>query len=503
MKISAEVSYRLRAVTGLLAVATWVVLAAGPAGAQQHRAVRLGNPSTRFAPPLANPEQLRTLLTEEKTRADVASILQQAGWKGNVDDLRRAAATATITEVKLPKGTRLPYMSARKDGKPVALIDVLWDGEEPIEAYVFEFASNGRRYRCVTPKPCSNFLTIDLGPDQPALQLIKSAPAEAGLCEPIPMKITVRNICTLPLTRVLVADTLPAGLKMADGRTTLNLDAGDLKPGTGKEFTFNVVASAPGGFVNTVHAAAAEGGAIEATATTLVRAPVLAIECNAPAEVIIGRPAEICFTVKNTGDAVEAKATLALLISAGATLSSATEGGVVSDGRVVWEMANLASQASKRVCVVVQSRQPGSLDFAPAVRGLCAQPVEAKCATRVAGVPAILIEVVDLADPIEVNQPVTYEIRVTNQGSATLTNIRLVCTVPDLQEFVSGGGVTEVHADGRTVTMESLPTLASKATATWRVVTKAAKEGDARFKVKLTSDQFQRSIGEDESTTQY
>jgi len=110
---------------------------------------------------------------------------------------------------------------------------------------------------------------------------------------------------------------------------------------------------------------------------------------------------------------------------------------------------------------------------------------------------------VDLADPIEVNQPVTYEIRVTNQGSATLTNIRLVCLVPDLQEFVSGNGVTAVRAEARTVAMEPLPALAAKAVATWRVVTKAVKEGDARFKVELTSDQFHRSIDEDESTTQY
>jgi uncharacterized repeat protein (TIGR01451 family) len=436
-------------------------------------------------------------------RADVASILQQAGWKGNVEDLRRAAASATITEVKLPKGTRLPYMSARKDGKPVALIDVLWDGDEPIEAYVFEFASNGRRYRCVTPKPCSNFLTIDLGPDQPALQLVKTAPAEAILCDPIPMKITVRNACTLPLTRVRVIDLLPAGLKMADNRTTLNLDAGDLKPGAGKEFTFNVVATTPGTFINKVQATAIEGGQIETTSTTLVRAPVLVIECQAPAEVIIGRPAEICFTVKNTGDAPEAKATLSLPVPAGATVVSTTAGGVTSDGRVVWEIENLAAQSSQRVCAVLLSRQPGSLSFAPAVRGLCAQPAESRCSTRVVGVPAILVEVVDLADPIEVKQMVTYEIRVTNQGSAALTNIRLVCLVPDMQEFSSGSGVTSVRAEGRTITMEPLPTLASKAVATWRVVTRAIQEGDARFKVELTSDQFQRSIDEDESTTQY
>ena len=62
-----------------------------------------------------------------------------------------------VTEIKMPVGTRMPFMSSRENGKPVTLRDVLWAGDEPISAYVFEFASKGRRYRCVTPRPCSNF----------------------------------------------------------------------------------------------------------------------------------------------------------------------------------------------------------------------------------------------------------------------------------------------------------------------------------------------------------
>ena len=503
MKNCLTESIRVCSTPKWLAISAAVVLLAIPSIAQQHRAVRLGHPSTRFAPPLTQPEQLRKLLTDEKMQADVVSILRQGGWKGNIEDFRRAAATAPITEVKLPKGTRLPYMSARKDGQPVALIDVLWDGDGPIEAYVFEFSSSGRRYRCVTPKPCSNFLTIDLGPDQPTLQLIKTAPSEANLCDPIPVKITVRNTSTVPLTRVRVLDPLPTGLKMADNQTTLSLDAGDLKPGAGREFTFNVTATAPGTFVNKIQAAAAEGGQTEAASTTVVRAPVLTVDCQAPAEVFAGQPVEFCITVKNTGDAPESKASLTLPIPSGATFVSATDGGTSSDGRVSWELGSLAPQSSKRVCAVLMSRQPAALSLSPTARGQCAQPAEGKCNAKVAGVPAILVEVVDLADPIEIKNEVTYEIRVTNQGTATLTNIRLLCLVPEIQEFVSGGGVTAVKADGRRVAMDALPSLAAKAVATWRVVTKATGEGDARFKVELTSDQFKRSIDEDESTTQY
>ena len=489
-------------VKGLLLV-VWLTAMAGAPAQAEHRATRLGHPATRFAPPLTKPEQLRQLLTSERLRSDVAAILRQAGWPGNLEDLRRAAATAEITEVKLPKGTRLPFMSSRTDGKPIALIDVLWVGEDPIDAYEFQFSSSGRRYRCVTPKPCSNFLVIDLGPDQPTLSLVKIVPASSSLCQLIPVTITVRNTCTRPLTRVRVADILPAGLRTVDNQATVILDAGDLQPGAGREFTFTLTASAAGKFVSRAQATSAEGANAEATATTVVRAPVLALECAAPAEVLIGRPIEVCLTVKNTGEAAEPKATLTLPVPAGATLTKMTEGGVTSEGKVIWDISSLAPQASRRFCAVLVVPQSGSLPLAPTVQGVCAPPAESHCLTRVVGVPAVLIEVIDLEDPVEVGNQATYEIRILNQGSEIGTNLRLLCTLPDSQEFVSGGGVTPAQARDRTVLMAPLATLASRAEATWRVTVKALKSEDARFKVEFTSDQFTRPIDEYESTTQY
>jgi hypothetical protein len=79
----------------------------------------------------------------------------------------------------------------------------------------------------------------------------------------------------------------------------------------------------------------------------------------------------------------------------------------------------------------------------------------------------------------------------------------MVCTLPASQEFVSGTGVTTVKAEARTITMEPLPALASKAVASWRVIVKVLEADDARFKVELRSDQFERPIHEDESTRQY
>ncbi|MFI5170720.1 MAG: hypothetical protein ACHQM7_10190, partial [Vicinamibacterales bacterium] len=119
--------------------------------AQQHKATRLGNPATRFAKPLKKPDDLRVLLRAEKLKADVAAVLAEVGWAGDVADLDRAAASTEITAIQVPSGTRLPFMAARKKGKAYAMRDVLWAGKQPIDAFGFEFSSKCRRYRLVTP----------------------------------------------------------------------------------------------------------------------------------------------------------------------------------------------------------------------------------------------------------------------------------------------------------------------------------------------------------------
>jgi uncharacterized repeat protein (TIGR01451 family) len=205
----------------------------------------------------------------------------------------------------------------------------------------------------------------------------------------------------------------------------------------------------------------------------------------------------------NNGDALEPKATVMLPIPAGAVVARVSDGGVASDDRVVWEIANLAPQAGQRLCAQLTVPTAGAVSFAPSARGVCAQPVSAQCQTRVAGIPAILIEAIDLEDPIEVGKEVTYDIRIVNQGSAPGTNIRLVATLPASQAYVSGTGVTPVRAQDRTITLEPLAVLEPKAEAKWRLVVKALKAGDARFKVELSSDQFQAPITEEEATQQY
>ena len=195
---------RSKVTTSLTLAAALALAATAPAVAQQHRATSLGNPATRFAKPLKKGDDLRVLLRSEKAKADVVAVLQDAGWAGDVADLERAAATAEVVPVQIAPGTTIPFMAARKNGKPYAMKDVLWAGAKPIDAFGFEFSSKCVRYRLVTPKACSNFWVEALGKDtadpQCAPKKVELPPvvsvagaSETCVTQPVEYAITVKN----------------------------------------------------------------------------------------------------------------------------------------------------------------------------------------------------------------------------------------------------------------------------------------------------------------------
>lgn len=338
---------------------------------------------------------------------------------------------------------------------------------------------------------------------EPLLALTKQMPADVILCDEIPIRLTVGNRGSGVARGVRITDTLPNGLLTLDGKNAFLVDVGDLGAGQSREFTVPVRAAARGEFCNTAQAAEEGGQTVQATACTRVHKPELAVTKRGPELRYLGRPATFEITVANTGDAPARDAVLVDTIPAGVAFVSADNDGQFAAGRVQWSLGTLEPGASRSVRVVVNPTQRGVVENSAVARAYCAEGA-ASARMEIRGVPAILLEVVDVEDPIEVGQTITYRITVTNQGSADGTNIRLDCTLPPELDYVSAEGPVAGQAAGKLVTFAPLARLAPKATASYTVQAKGTAIGDLRFKVVMSSDQMSgEPVEETESTHVY
>ncbi|MCX7825919.1 MAG: DUF11 domain-containing protein [Verrucomicrobiae bacterium] len=480
--------------------AALVTLCCQGAEVEIHYATRLGNPATRFAPPLATPEDLRNLFRDDRLKPDIASILQQWGWQGNLDDLYRAAATAEIADISIPVGTTMPFMSSRKDGKPVCLRNVVWLGREPAPAFAFDFTSNQRNYRCVTPKACSNFFLQDRGAI-PVMGIQKTGPATAQVGQDVTYDIVVSNTGGSTVENVVVTDAIPAGMSHTSGQNTLAFNVGNIEPGKSRQIPVTLKALRRGSFTNRVVAESSNASKVAGEAPTVVTQPALQIQKTGTKEQYIDRKATYDIVVSNPGDAPLSDVVVTDTVPQGHRILSA-EGAAVAGNTATWRLANLGPGENQTLRLALTSPVAGTFtNHATAAAGELS--VHASADTRWRGYAGLLLQMIDTVDPVEIGQTTEYVVTITNQGSAPDTNIKAVMEIPPEMELVSVTGATPGHVEGRIITFDAYPQLNPKQAIQWTIKVKAVKAADARSTARYTSDLIRTPVAKEESTHTY
>jgi uncharacterized repeat protein (TIGR01451 family) len=350
----------------------------------------------------------------------------------------------------------------------------------------------------VVPPICADITVVE-----PKLALTATASKEVLACEPIELRCVVTNQGTGVAEGVQIVGTLPPGLRTTDDKTELVLNVGALAPGQSHQSGGSLKALQAGEYVISAEASANGGVKAEATAVATVRQPVLAITKTGPAKQYIGRPITYEITVTNNGSAPAANTVVEDTIPQGVQGVQTSPAGAVSGSRVVWQSGTLAVNASRKFSITYTPTQAGSLAQAARATAVCTNMVTATAETTVYGIAAVLLEVIDTDDPVQVGGQTTYLITATNQGSSPSTNVQITAVVEDAQEIVAASGPTPVTIEGNTATSAPLATLAPKAKATWQVTVKALKEGDVRFKATMTTAELSRDVEETEATQLY
>lgn len=336
----------------------------------------------------------------------------------------------------------------------------------------------------------------------PALTIEKTATPEVLLCDEITLTYRVCNTGTGVATNVRIRDTLPAGLKTASGATTIDQPVRNLAAGECEVVTVKARAEKVGRYEGAARASADGNLAAESrVAATVVRQPVLAITAECRDEQFLERSVVFEFTVKNTGDAPSNNTIVRSAVPSNAKFQSALAGGTLQGTEVVWNLGALAAGQSRNVAFTVMPNGAGVVQTRATVEGVCSNKPAADCRTNVVGIPAILLEVVDLSDPVEVGTQTTYVIQVTNQGTADDRNIVVTAELPAELEIVNTTGQTRGTVAGNKVTFAAMPVLTPKATAEWRIVVRAKEGGNINSRFFVVTEN--RQAQETESTTLY
>ena len=361
----------------------------------------------------------------------------------------------------------------------------------------FKAEQEGAVVNCATvtanPRVCGTTLV-----GKPAIAIDQSGPETAVLGAEVTYDITVKNTGTGTVRNVVVTDPVPTGMSHASGKSELTFNVGDLAPGQAKPLAVTFKGNQRGQVCNTATADSGNAGRVSKNACTIILAPGLKVEKTGTKEQILGRNADYEIVVSNSGDTTLHNV---LVSDRTATETSivAAPGATLSGNRVAWNIAELKPGAKQSFSLKLTSRVAGThCNKVTASSGGLSD--SASVCTLWKGMAAVSLEVTDDPDPIQVGESTTYTIKVNNQGSADIHNLKIVARFADL---VTPFSTTQGSITGQFVSFPAVASLGAKQTLTYTILVKGGSTGDSRNKITLTCEELKTPLEEEESTTVY
>jgi uncharacterized repeat protein (TIGR01451 family) len=336
---------------------------------------------------------------------------------------------------------------------------------------------------------------------RPVLRMKKEGPTEAMLSQTLGYTITLTNEGDADLTNLLLTDVLPPGLEHTGGKNRLSWILGTLPPGQSQSVKYEVVAKRAGRLCNRAIATAAGGIRQEMESCVHVAEAKLGLDVTGPKQRYLNTPAPYHIVVSNAGTAPLTNVLVSDPLPANTGFVSASEGGQLAANQVQWSLGVLQPGDTRTLEVVLQSQIAGRVCNQVIASAEPRMTRQAETCTDFSGAPALLLQVQDSQDPVEVGGTTTYTITVQNQGTSPVTGVRIAATAPAQMSVTDATGAANARREGLKVLYEPL-TLQAGDSARYRVEVRAERAGDVRFRVELTADQLQAGpVQQEESTT--
>lgn len=479
---------------------TLAPLAGGrPTGELATEAEGVGQPGNQQLEGVQSPQ-----LTIQKTAPKEIQVGKPASFRVTVRNTGRVSASDVEVRDMVPKGTRLvgttPQSTRGTRGEIVWTLGTIQPGEESTVEMQLMPTAEGE---------IGSVATVHFGADasarsiatRPQLAVQTTAPDKVLIGDKMMLTITVSNPGTGVATGVVLEERIPPGFQHPAG-TELEYEVGDLKPGESRKLELPLVANQPGPATNLLSVRGDGSLRAEDKRNVEVLAPQLDVVMEGPKRRYLERQATYQLSVSNPGTASAKQVELVASLPAGLKFVSANNAGYYEEASrtVRWRLEELPANETGSVELVTMPVEAGQ--HALKLRGTAQKglAVEKEQPVSVEGIAAILFQVSDSADPIEVGGETTYEVHVVNQGSKAATNVQLAIDLPPELKATAAEGPTRNRTEGSRVLFDGLARLAPKAETTYRLRVKSVKSGDLRTRFQLMTDDMQSPVTKEEST---
>lgn len=272
------------------------------------------------------------------------------------------------------------------------------------------------------------------GIQAPAVTIQKIAPPEIQVNVEAEFSLVVRNVGRADAVNLTVIDPVPDGTRFVSavpeptGRTTDGNPIwkfGALKPNQQKIIKIRLLPLRQG----EIGSIARMSFQAAASAKTICTRPDLKLAHAGPAKVLKGQEARLIVTIENRGDGVAKNVVIEDEVPAGFTFANRRT------RKLAYEVGNLAPGAKRTVTLALQATETGSY----------VNEVRAKMNGVLTTNHKLGIEVTAPSLKMEINGPTrkyinrvgTFNIKVSNNGTASAKNVLMVTRLPKGLRFVS------------------------------------------------------------------
>ena len=291
------------------------------------------------------------------------------------------------------------------------------------------------------------------GPQTPNLVIEKTAPKEIQVGKPATFTIKVRNAGTGAAHGVEIHDEVPEGTQLAgttpparqDPNGTLVWDLGTVKPNQEVTAQVQLVPLAEGeiGSLATVHFRA------EASVRTIATKPQLTIQVESPTKVMIGDDVMLKIKISNPGTGIATGIVLKEEVPQGLKHPAGNE--------LELEIGDLKPGEKRELDLTLTATAPGRVTNVLVARGEANLIAEERAELEVIA-PALKV---GLTGPKRryLERSATYNISVSNPGTASAKDIELVTVLPKGLKFVSANNAGQYDSATHSVywSLEELP----------------------------------------------